>query len=167
MGRNNGGNVLAFFAMIIAIGSLALSGYMFMTPPPEAEDQTITGIWHDSRESGFAPGGSYNDVPDLELTITVNAGEKVFIQFNGEFIIAPLATTSGGSVRLRIDDTTISGTEMGFLTDSSYSTHWGDVTLLYVATGLSAGTHTINIQAAVMGASGTINSMNLLAYTFK
>ena len=165
MGRNNGGNVLAIFAMIIAIGSLALSGYMFMLEEP-AEDQTITEIWYDSRESGFAPGTSYNTVPDLELTITVNAGEKVCIQFNGQFVITPILATNGGLIRLQIDDTTITGTDTGFFSDSTGS-QWGDVSLLYVASGLSTGTHTINIQAAVSGASGNIESMNLLAYTFK
>jgi len=164
MGKNNGGNVLAVFAMIIAIGSLGLSGYMFFIQEPE--DQTITEIWHDSRESGFAPGTSYATVPDLELTITVNAGEKVLIQFNGQFVVEPLATTSGGNIRLQIDGTTISGTDMGFISDSSYLYHLGDVTLLYVATGLPAGTHTIIIQASVSGGTGTIENMNLLAYTF-
>ena len=89
MGRNNGGNVLAIFAMILAIGSLGLSGFMFLLeePLPEGEEQTITEIWSDSRESGYSCSSSFTTVTDLELTITVNAGEKVFIQFNGGFDI--------------------------------------------------------------------------------
>jgi prophage tail gpP-like protein len=131
----------------------------------EPEDQTITEIWYDSRESVYAPGSSYNTVPDLELTITVNAGEKVLIQFNGQFVITPILATNGGLIRLQIDDTTITGTDTGFFSDSTGS-QWGDVSLLYVASGLSAGIHTINIQATVSGASGNIAQMNLLAYTF-
>ncbi len=102
MGKNNGGNVLAIFAMIIAIGSPGLSGYMFLTsePQPEAEDQTITDIWYDSRESQYALTTSYTTVPDLELTITVIVGENVLIQFNGAFTIDPATTTTGGGIRL-------------------------------------------------------------------
>ena len=54
MGRNNGGNALAIFAMIIAIGSLALSGYMFLL-----EEQPIEG-----EEWGSSTNGSTKTVGD-------------------------------------------------------------------------------------------------------
>ena len=168
MGKNNGGNVLAIFAMIIAIGSLGLSGYMFLQeePLPEGEEQKITEIWSDSRESGYSCSSSFTTVTDLELSITVNAGEKVFIQFNGGFTITPILATTGGQIRLQIDDATIPGTILGFYTDGSASSHVGSVSLQYVASGLTAGTHKINIQAVVLGGSGTIENMNLFVYTF-
>ena len=162
MGRNNGGNVLAIFAMIIAIGSLALSGYVLTLnqTPSESEPQTITQIWFDSKESSYTLLTSFYDIPDLELTITVNTGENVYILFNGQFTVS--SGTTSGEIRLRIDDTTID--DRSFYSDASGLYHWDSLTLQHVAVGLSAGIHTISMQAA--GSSGTIHSMSLVAYTF-
>ena len=79
--RGSGGNGVAIFAMILAIGSLALSGYVLTLnqTPSESEPQTITQIWFDSKESSYTLLTSFYDIPDLELTITVNTGENVYI----------------------------------------------------------------------------------------
>ena len=164
--RGSGGNGVAIFAMILAIGSLALSGYMYtlISEPSESEAQTITQIWYDSRESAYSCSSSFTDVTDLELIITVNAGEKVYILFNGEFTVS--SGTTGGGAKLKIDDTAITDSEQEFYSDGNGLNHWDSVTLQYIATGLSAGTHTIKIQAVAMGGAGTVQHMTLFAYTF-
>ena len=96
MGKGSG---LALLALLIGFGGLGLGVYSVFILPDTIIAQTLTQvpapptpptnpseiiqIWTKEQPAIYYTGGSYNEVPDMDITITVNTGETVVIVFNG------------------------------------------------------------------------------------
>jgi len=166
--RKNGLAVLALLLSLVG-GGLGFYSVFFMPNiilQQASENSVISEMWFDERETAYAAGYSFYDIPDLGLTITVNPGEKVFILFSGEIQI--LASGWGeAELRFEIDNNEIDSSHKQFTGDSS-SDKYGSMTLQYVAESLTTGTHIIHVQAKIAFLSTAyIRNMHLLAYTFK
>ncbi len=67
--RNNG---LAILALLVGIGGLSLGVYsVFFTPEP-----AVVQIWTVEKPAIYYTSGSYADIPDMDLTISVNTGDR-------------------------------------------------------------------------------------------
>lgn len=160
----SGGKGLAVLALLVGIGSLGFSFYMYaIVIPSQTGDNTIQKIYYDSSVDPFVLSSSFTDIP-LELLISVDEGDNIYISFVGEFTVD--SGTCGGVIRLRIDDATQLGSRQRFYSDSPGSLVRDSISLQYVVYNMTAGIHKIGIQANVGACSGSIESMNLFAYTF-
>lgn len=86
MGKGNG---LAIVAIIIAIGGCGFGVYAVVILPDTIIQQAsgsseITQIWTVEQAGIFYTGSSYGDMTDMDVTITVNAGETVYVMFNAQ-----------------------------------------------------------------------------------
>ena len=125
MGKSSG---LAIFALLIAFGGLGLGLYSVFILPDTIIAQTtnnseIIQIWTKEQPAIYYTGGSYNDVPDMDLTITVNTGETVVIIFNGQFT-GDMAFLIGG-VRFMRDNVEIPNSRREFNIDASVGSLMG------------------------------------------
>lgn len=184
MGKGNG---LAIVAIIIAIGGCGFGIYSVILLPDiivqEASGNTQTliddhthvynhthiseviQIWTAEQPAIYYTTGSYNDIPDMDLTISVNTGEKVLILFNGEFT-ASVGILIGG-VRFMIDNVEILNSRREFNIESS-----GGALMLYSMTAnvlidnLVTGVYEIEVQAFGAGTNDRIDVSLLVIYTF-
>jgi hypothetical protein len=156
--RNNG---LAVLALLVGLGGLGLGVYsVFFTPEP-----AIVQIWTIEQPTIYYTSGSYADIPDMDLTITVNTGEKVMILFNGEFT-ANIGVLIGG-VRLMRDNVEIPSSRREFNIETSGGALMGySITTHVLINGLAAGTYEIEVQAFGVGVSEYINEGVLAIYTY-
>ncbi len=166
-----GGKGLAFLAILIGIGSIAFNFYTItIVIPSESTGNTgvnnIDRIYYDSNPTPWGPGSSYGDIPDFGLIITVNEGDNLFISFDGQLRAYSQTVTTGGSIRLRINDVTQAGSERSFYGNVGTAEHYDTLSLQYVVYDLSAGTYEIQIQATVSYGDGIIDDINLFAFTF-
>ena len=166
-----GGKGLAVLAILIGISSIAFNYYTItIVIPSESTGNTgvnnIDQIFYDSSPTPWGPGSSYGDIPDLSLIITVNEGDNLYISFNGQFIAYSVTGITGGSIRLRINDVTQTGSVRSFYGNVGTTDHYDSLSLQYVVYDLSAGTYEIQIQATVSYGDGVIDDFNLFAFTF-
>ena len=163
MGKRNG---LAVFALLIALGGLGLGVYSaFILPVQNTKPSEIVQIWTLEQPSVYYTGVSYADIPDMDITISVNAGEKVIILFNGAFT-GNLPILIGG-VRLRRDNVEVPNSRREFNIETS-----GGALVVYslslhvLIENLAAGTYEIEVQALGAGSSDRIEDGLLIIYTF-
>lgn len=167
MGKGNG---LAIFALLIAIGGLGLGFYSVFILPDTIIAQTtnnseIIQIWTLEQPAVYYTSSSYYDIPDMDQTITVNAGETVVILFNGQFTATPGVLMGG--VRFMIDDVEIPNSRRDFNIETT-----GGILMAYSITAnvlidnLAVGTYEIEVQAYGIGVNDRIHDGLLVIYTF-
>ena len=168
MGKSNG---LAILALLIAFGGLGLGLYSVFILPDSIIAQTtnnseIVQIWTKKQPAIYYTGGSYNDVPDMDITITVNAGETVVIIFNGQFT-GDMAFLLGG-VRFMRDNVEIPNSRREFNIDASVGSLMGySLSANVLIDNLAAGTYEIEVQAWSAGVNlGYLHDGVLIIYTF-
>jgi len=157
----NRSNGLAILALIIGIGGLGLGIYsVFFTPEP-----TIVQIWTAEQPTLYYTSTSYYDIPDMDLTISVNAGENVLISFNGEFTADSGVLVCG--VRLMRDNVEIPSSRREINIETSFGTIMGySITTHVLISGLAAGAYEIEVQAYAVSVNEYINEGLLVVYTF-
>ena len=178
-------NGLAIIALIIGIGGIGLGVYSIIILPDiiikEASENTetliddvndhthtseIIQIWTVEQPTLYYTSSSYYDIPDMDVTINVNTGEKVLILFNGEFT-ANVGVLLGG-VRLMLDNTEIPSSMREFNIETSFAGLMGySITTYVLIDDLVAGEYEIEVQAFGIGSSERIDEGLLVIYTFK
>jgi len=167
MGKGNG---LAIVAIIIAISGCGIGVYSVVILPGTIIEQTtnnseIKQIWTAEQPAIYYTTGSYNDIPDMDLTISVNTGEKVLILFNGEFT-ASVGVLIGG-VRFMIDNVEILNSRREFNIETSGGVLMGySMTANVLIDNLLTGVYEIEVQAFGAGTNDRIDEGLLVIYTF-
>jgi len=170
------GNALAIVALIIAIGGVGFGVYSVFILPNTIIQQAsgsseITQIWTVEQAGAFYTGSSYVDMTDMDVTITVNAGETVYVMFNAQFSNGP-AGGSGwltGGVRIMRDNVEIPGSERFFIIDSSVGISVAmSITTHFIIEGLAAGTYELKVQATAVAEVGSdrVEDGLLIVYTY-
>jgi len=167
MGKSNG---LAILALLIGLGGLGLGAYSVFILPDTIIAQTtnnseIIQIWTKEQPALYYTETSYYDVPDMDLTITVNTGETVVIIFNGLF----RGTTGylAGGVRFMRNNVLIPNSERFFNIETTYGINMGyTMTAHILIDNLAAGTYEIELQAFGAGGSDRLEDGVLIIYTF-
>ena len=168
MGKSNG---LAIFALLIGLGGLGLGLYSVFILPDTIIAQTtnnseIIQIWTKEQPAVYYTTGSYVEVPDMDITITVNAGETVVILFNGQFKgIAPGILVGG--VRFMRDNVEIPNSRRDFNIETTVGLIIGySLTANVLIENLATGTYEIEVQAYCNGDTDRMDDGVLIIYTF-
>ena len=179
MGKGSG---LALFALLIGFGGLGLGVYSVFILPDTIIAQTLTQvpapptpptnpseiiqIWTKEQPAIYYTGGSYNEVPDMDITITVNTGETVVIVFNGQFYGSPGLLYGG--VRFMRDNVEIPNSRRDFSIETTGVVITGNsITAHILIDNLVAGTYEIELQAYGGGdGSDRLDDALLIIYTF-
>ena len=106
----------------------------------------------------FYTGGSYSDMTDMDVTITVNAGETVYVMFNAQISNGPTGGTGWltGGVKVMRDTVEIPGSERYFFIESSFGWSVGNsITTQFIIEGLAAGDYELKVQATAQAESLT------------
>ncbi len=170
MGKGNG---LAIFALLIGLGGLGLGIYSAFILPNTIIAQTtnpseIVQIWTKEQPAVYYTTSSYVEVPDMDITITVNAGESVMIIFNGQFYGSPGLLYGG--VRFMRDNVLIPNSLRDFSIETTGVVITANsITAHILIDNLVAGTYEIELQA--YGGNGAPNNDRLddgllIIYTF-
>ncbi len=172
------GSVLAFIALLIGIGGVGIGGYAIIFMPTTIIQQAsgsseITQIWTVEQIGAFYPGGSFGDMTDMDVYITVNAGETVYVMFNAQISNGP-SDGNGmltGGVRIMRDNVLISGSERYFIIEISYGVFsiGNSITTSFIIEGLTAGTYELKVQATAQAENGLarIEDGLLIVYTYR
>ena len=176
------GSGLTIIAIIIAVGAVGMGGYTIFIQPATIIDQAsgsseITHIWTKVQSGNYYTTGSYADVTDMDLSITVAAGETVYVMFNALF---SNGASGGGTgfltcgVRVMIDTTgsfvEIPGSERFFAYEVDYGIAMGsDITTQFIIEDLAAGTYELKLQATGDTEVGTdrLSDGLLMVYTYR
>ncbi|KKK79370.1 hypothetical protein LCGC14_2834200, partial [marine sediment metagenome] len=119
----------------------------------------------------FYTGSSYSDMTDMDVNITVNAGETVYVMFNAQ--ISNGVGGSGwltGGVRIMMDTALIAKSERYFILDSTTGISVGNsITTHFIIEGLTAGTYELKVQATALAENGSdrIEDGLLIVYTYR
>jgi len=132
----------------------------------------ITQIWTVEQAGAFSTGSSYGDMTDMDVTITVNAGETVYVMFNAQISNAPAGGHGWltGGVRIMRDNVLIPGSERFFIIDSSVGISVGmSITTHFIIEGLAAGTYELKVQATAQAQNGVarVEDGLLIVYTYR
>ncbi|MGQ4875465.1 MAG: hypothetical protein ACP6IY_15470 [Promethearchaeia archaeon] len=175
------GKGLAFFALIIGLGGIAIGAYAAFFVPTntleQASEQTskqieeenvITNIWTVVQETTYYPGSSYTEVPDMDKTITVEKGETVLIRFSGQFSTTASTWLTGG-VRIMLDNVEIDGSRREFNVETSTGLTAYAIETSVIIENLSEGEYEIELQATAQAGAGTDSLQDgiLIIYTYK
>ena len=167
MGKGSG---LAVFALLIGLGGLGLGLYSVFILPDTIIAQTtnnteIKQIWTQEQLAVYYTTGSYVEVPDMDITITVNAGESVMIIFNGNFY-GSVGILMGG-IRFMRDNVLIPNSLRDFNIETSGGILMANsITAHILIDSLPAGTYEIELQAYGNGANDRLDDGLLVIYTF-
>lgn len=174
MGKGSG---LAIFAIIIGLVGCGFGVYsVFILPniiiQQASGNSEITQIWTVEQVGTFYPGTSYGDMTDMDVYITVNEGETVYVMFNALFSNGPTGGAGWltGGVRIMRDNVEIPGSERYFIFDSTFGiTVAMSLTTHFIIEGLSAGTYELKVQATALAEFGieSVNDGLLIVYTYK
>ncbi|HEC40234.1 MAG: hypothetical protein Lokiarch_10780 [Candidatus Lokiarchaeum sp. GC14_75] len=170
------GSTLAFIALVIGIGGVGIGGYAIIFMPTTIIQQAsgnseITQIWTVEQVGNFYTGSSYSDMTDMDVNITVNAGETVYVMFNAQ--ISNGVGGSGwltGGVRIMMDTALIAKSERYFILDSTTGISVGNsITTHFIIEGLTAGTYELKVQATALAENGSdrIEDGLLIVYTYR
>ena len=167
MGKGSG---LAVFALLIGLGGLGLGLYSVFILPDTIIAQTtnnteIKQIWTQEQLAVYYTTGSYVEVPDMDITITVNAGESVMIIFNGNFY-GSVGILMGG-IRFMRDNVLIPNSLRDFNIETSGGILMANsITAYILIENLAAGTYEIELQAFGVGTNERLDNGLLIIYTF-
>ncbi len=175
MGKGNG---LAIVALIIAIGGCGFGVYSVVILPDTiveqaSEESVISQIWTVEQVGTFYTGGSYGDMTDMDVYITVKAGETVYVMFNAQIWNGANGGKGWltGGVRIMMDNVVIPESERFFITDSSNYpglTVAESITTHFIIEGLAAGTYELKVQATAAAQLGSdrVEDGLLIVYTY-
>lgn len=167
-----GSVVLEVFTLLIALGALGLGAYSVFILPNTIEQQAttlseISQVWTVQQDSSYFTPPGYTKIPDMNVTITVIAGENVYFLFNA-YYSASIGVLQGG-VRIMMDNVEIPESQRVFNIESSNgaSIHFS-LTSQVIVEGLSAGQYEIEVQVFgwSSGDNERILSASLLVYTY-
>ena len=179
MGKSSG---LAILALLIGFGGLGLGLYSVFilpdtiiaqtltqvpTPPsiPPSNPSEIIQIWTKEQPALYYTTGSYVEVPDMDITITVNAGETVVILFNGNFY-GSVGVLMGG-IRFMRDNVLIPNSIRDFNIETTGGIQMANsITAHILIDNLAAGTYEIELQAYGNGVNDRLDNGLLIIYTF-
>ena len=175
MGKSSG---LAILALLIGFGGLGLGLYsvfilpdtiiaqtLTQVPTPPSNPSEIIQIWTREQPAVYYTTGSYVEVPDMDLTITVNAGETVVVLFNGNFY-GSVGILMGG-IRFMRDNVLIPNSQRDFNIETTGGILMANsITAHILIDGLAAGTYEIELQAYGNGVNDRLNDGVLIIYTF-
>ncbi|MFX1568199.1 MAG: hypothetical protein ACFFCV_07515 [Promethearchaeota archaeon] len=174
MGKGTG---LAIVALIIAIGGCGFGVYAVIIQPASIIQQAsgeseITQIWTVEQVGTFYPGTSYSDMTDMDVTITVNTGETVYVMFNAQISNGPTEGNGWltGGVRIMRNNVEIPGSERFFFIETSFGLSVGtSITTHFIIEGLTAGTYELKVQATAAAEIGSdrVEDGLLMVYTYK
>ncbi|MHA2130209.1 MAG: hypothetical protein ACW99L_09575, partial [Promethearchaeota archaeon] len=108
MGKGSG---LAILAIIIGIGGLGFGVYAVIILPDTIIEEAsgsseITQIWTVEQATVYYTASSFTDMTNMDVTITVNAGETVYVMFNAQISNGPVGGNGWitGGVRIMRDN---------------------------------------------------------------
>ena len=168
MGKGSG---LAIFALLIAFGGLGLGIYSVFILPDKIIAQTtnnseVVQIWTVEQPAVYYTSTSYVEVPDMDVTITVNTGETVVILFNGQFHGSPGLLYGG--VRFMRNNVEIPNSRRDFSIETTGVVVMGSIITAHILIdNLAAGTYEIELQAYGGGGGNRLDDGVLIIYTFK
>ncbi|MHA1109875.1 MAG: hypothetical protein ACTSRE_02145 [Promethearchaeota archaeon] len=170
MAKNNSG--LIVLVLILALGGSGLGIYSVFIQPSNSETSPISQIWTVKQDSVFYPGSSYSDMTDMDVDITVEAGETVYVIFNAQFSNGPTGGSGWltGAVRITRDNVVIQESERSFIFDSTVGISVGNsLTTQFIIEGLAAGTYEFEVQATALAEVGTerVEDGLLYIYTYR
>ncbi len=173
MGKGSG---LAIVALIIALGGVGFGVYAVVILPDTIVEEAsgsseITHIWTVEQVGIFYTGSSYGDMTDMDVTITVKAGETVYVMFNALISNGPSGGNGWltGGVRIMRDTVEIPRSERYFIIDSSVGISVGNsITTHFIIEDLAAGTYELKVQATVLSENGSerVEDGLLVVYTY-
>lgn len=151
---------LVVVALLIGIGGAALGAYsVFFLPKTivqQADDYTVVSqIWTVEQGPVYYPGGSYAEVPDMDLNITVNANETVYVTFSGQFDVLN-TTWLYGCIRIMIDNVPIDISRRIVNVESSFGWVGSDIQTACIIEDLAAGEYIIELQALGQVGEGSL-----------
>ena len=167
MGKSSG---LAIFALLISFGGLGLGLYSVFILPDSIIAQTtnnseISQIWTLEQPAVYYTILTYTDVPDMNQTITVNAGETVVIIFNGNFYGSVGVLMAG--IRFMRDNVLIPNSIREFNIETTGGVQMANsITAHILIENLAAGTYEIELQAYGDGTNERLDNGLLIIYTF-
>ncbi len=174
MGKGNG---LVIVALIIAIGGCGFGVYAVVILPDTIIQQAsgsseITQIWTVEQVGTFYAGSSYGDMTDMDVTITVNAGETVYVMFNAQISNDPTGGSGWltGGVKIMRNTVEIPGSERFFFTDTPVGLSVGSsITTHFIIEDLAAGTYELKVQATAQAQTGSVRVADglLIVYTYR
>jgi len=156
MAKSSNGFVI--LVLIIALGGAGLGVYGLFFQPASSETSPISQVYTVKQTSVFYPGSSYTDMTDMDLDITVNAGETVYVMFNAQFSngVGGGVGWLTGSVRITIDNVVISQSERYFILESVTGISVGcPITSQFIIEGLAAGTYELEVQVSALAEVGS------------
>lgn len=106
-------------------------------------------------------------MPNMDVNITVNAGETVYVMFNA--LISTTATTwLVGGVRITLDTVEITGSRREFNIETSNGLAANSITTHFIIEGLT-GTYELEVEALAAAGGGTDSVTNglLIVYTYR
>ena len=189
MGKSNG---LAIVALIIALGGCGFGVYAVVILPDtivqEASGNTqtliddhthvndhthiseIIQIWTVEQVGTFYTGSSYGDMTDMDVTITVNAGETIYVMFNALISNGPTGGNGWltGAIRVMRDTVEIPGSERSFIIDSPVGISVANsITTHFIIENLAADTYELKVQATAQTEVGSdrVTDGLLIVYT--
>lgn len=121
-----------------------------------ASNYTITG----------GTGWGNVDGSNLSKTVTVDARTRLLLVANFMFYNSTPAGSGYGAVDIAVDGTRVGDTNYGLFMRDSTGGQPMPVTLLYVATGLAAGSRTFTLQFKTSNASYTSTIYGTFPITF-
>lgn len=158
---------LVFLVFILALGGVGFGVYGVFF-----QRGAIKQVWTVEQESVFYPGTSYSDMTDMDVDITVKAGETVYVMFNAQ-ISNGLGGGVGwlsGSVRIMIDNALIPQSERFFNLEAVAGIGVGcPITTQFIIEDLAAGTYELEVQISAIAEVGSdrVEDGLLYIHTYK
>ncbi len=91
--RGKGLTILTFLIGICGIG-LGIYAIFFQPQQPSV----VSNIWAVEQDGSYSPLGTYSDMPNMNVLITVNTGETVYGTFSALFTLSVADTWFNGGV---------------------------------------------------------------------
>ena len=160
-GRQKGGRGIAVAALIMGMIGLAMGGYSFFVMQTSSK---VTGVWYAHYDLAYSFGVTDSQIPNMNLNISINAGDTVWVIFTGSLEIE----YTGVEIRIHHDGIYNLTQGLGY-----YYEHYSDVnevsvTVQHYLTNLTAGPHTISIWIGKDSAgSAFIEYCSLMVQTFR
>jgi len=154
---------------ILAVAGLGLSGFMFLKNeiffPDFPEDTAIKKIWYaENLDSTYYVPTVITEIPNLNITATVNAGESLFVSFNTDAAVY-LNGLELLKIQLKINGLIYTNpfVELG----GSFSANLYSPMSLQcsIETG-AAGIYNVSICAYSSDTGNWLKEMTLLVYTY-
>ena len=171
----------AIFAIILALGGLGFGAYSFWhfnnvisglsTPTtPTSEDTIVKGAWYaEYLDFPIIPSvhPTYTQLPKMNINITVNSGESVYISFNAKYTIDNSGVYEYVESFIYQDGVMIDEpyAYVGEVNSGSSNT-LRMVSLQYSISGLAAGYYNFSIRATSSSAFNGIDHPVLYIQTY-